>query len=199
MTFCASTADNTGTKEKDNKIIHEPDANDINKYEKFLVKTEQYTTKGADYHKKYYKYLINIADLIENEKKLTIGEESIGFYYDKRRDKKNELFLGIDIIATIDSTQYYSTYEGIALNYLRNYLPKILDVFNSYEKIFSEQEIVGSVISIKWKIDRAYEMVSIWLDQKDVNRFEKKDLTFDEMIQRSFITNTDDKIIKLIL
>jgi hypothetical protein len=41
-------------------------------------------------------------------------------------------------------------------------------------------------------------MVTMWIDKKDVLRFEKKELTFNEIIQRNIVTNTEGKVIKLL-
>ena len=192
ISFCASPE----TKEKEKLIIT---GNETPAYEKYLVSSDQYTTKGSEYQKKYLQYLLGIARVITEEKKITVYEKSIGFYYDKREERKDKLYLGIDISAQIDSTLYYSTYAGIALAQLRKYLKDILSVFQAGRKIFEEKEIVGSVITIRWERDNIPEAVSIWIAQNDADKYEQEKLTLDELIQRNFITNTEGKIIKLLL
>ena len=173
--------------------------NNNSPYEKYLVSSGEYTTKGSEFHDKYLQYLLGIARIIVEEKKIPVIDKSIGFYYDKREERKDKLYLGIDISAQIDSTLYYSTYQGVALAQFRKYLKDIIDVFLAGRKIFTEKEIVGSVISIRWERDKAVEMVSIWIDQNDAVKYEEDKITFDELIQRNFITNTEGKIIKLLL
>ncbi len=61
-----------------------------------------------------------------------------------------------------------------------------------------EKEVVGSVIGIRWEREKTTEIVTIWITKSDVIRYEMKELTFDEIIQRNFVTNTEGKIIRLL-
>ncbi len=169
------------------------------KYDIFLVEYGQYTTNGAEYHNKYFKYLVGIARWLIEEKKINISENSIGFYYDKREDSKNKLYLGIDIWTSVDPGLVDSGYSEIALAQLQKYLDDVLYVIQSCRTIFSEKEIFGSVIAVAWDRGDVRDTVSIWIDQKDVDRYEKKELTFNELIQRNFVTNSEGRIIKLLL
>ncbi|MBN2038429.1 MAG: hypothetical protein JW864_00190 [Spirochaetes bacterium] len=191
--FCSSPE-----KKEEEKITVIPE-NAGPGFEKYLVNTEQYTTKGEVYHRKYLKSLLGIARVVTEDKGISVYEKSIGFYYDKREDRKDKLYLGIDISSQIDSTLYYSTYSGIALAQFRKYLKDIIYIFHTEKNIFSEEEIIGYVITIRWERDSVMEMVSIWIKEDDADAFAQNKITFDELIQRNFITNTDGKIIKLLL
>ncbi|MBN2400884.1 MAG: hypothetical protein JXN64_00645 [Spirochaetes bacterium] len=189
-----SSADN-----REEKIIkYTEDKNKSVLYEAYLVNPDNYTTTGAEYHRKYYPYLIGIARAVTEEKQIVIAEKSIGFYYDKREDKKNKLYLGIDIIAQFDSALPNTTYQGVALTQLKKYLDDVLYIMQSCKSIFLEKDIVGSVIGIRWKREKATEIVTIWISKNDIIRYEIKELTFDEIIHRNFITNTEGKIIRLL-
>jgi hypothetical protein len=184
---------------REEKLLKYSDDNDKkSKYEIYLVNPDNYTTIGAEYHIKYYQYLIGIARSVTEEKNISIAEKSIGYYYDKREEKKNKLYLGIDINVPLDKTFNNSAYQVTALSQLRKYLTEILYILQSCKTIFSEREIVGSVIGIRWVRETITEAVTIWIDKHDVIRFEAKELTFDEVIQRNFITNTEGKIIRLL-
>jgi hypothetical protein len=184
---------------REEKILqYSKDKDKINKYEIYLVNPENYTTMGTEYHSKYYPYLIGIARAVAEDKKIVLAEKSIGFYYDKREDNKNKLYLGIDINAQYDTALTNPNYEVIALALLKKYLNDILYVLQSCKSIFLEKEIIGSVIGIRWEHDKTIEIVSIWITKNDVIRYEMKELTFDEIIQRNFVTNTQGKIIRLL-
>jgi len=193
LTTCSS-ADS-----REEKILkYSEDKDKANKYEIYLVNPENYTTMGAEYHHKYYPYLIGIARAVAEDKKFNVVEKSIGFYYDKREDKKNKLFLGIDINAQFDTAILNPNYQVTALTQLKKYLNDMLFVLQSCKSIFLEKGVVGSVIGIKWEREKSIEIVTIWISKEDVIRYEMKELTFDEIIQRNFVTNTEGKIIRLL-
>jgi hypothetical protein len=184
---------------REEKILkYSEDKNLVNKYAIYLVNPDSYTTAGAEYHNKYYPYLIGIARSVAEEKKIAVIEKSIGFYYDKREDNKNKLYLGVDINAPYDSSVNNPNYQLIALSQLKKYLGDILYVLQSCKSIFSEKEVMGSVIGIRWEHEKAIDTVTIWISKSDVVRYEMKELTFDEIIQRNFVTNTEGKIIRIL-
>lgn len=188
----------TSADSREEKILkYSVDKEKISKYEVYLVNPELYTTIGVEFHKKYQQYLIGIARYVAEEKNISIMEKSIGFYYDKREKKTNKLYLGIDIIVKLDPSEQ-PAYEVVALDQLRKYLNDMLYILQSCKSIFAEEEVVGSVIGVRWEREKTTEMVTIWIDKKDVLRFEKKELTFNEIIQRNIVTNTEGKIIKLL-
>ncbi len=184
---------------REEKILkYSEDKDKANKYAIYLVNPENYTTAGAEYHNKYYPYLIGIARTVAEEKKIILIENSIGFYYDKREDNKNKLYLGVDINAQNDSSNINANYQAAALSQLKKYLGDILFVLQSCKSIFTEKEVMGSVIGIRWQQDKTVNAVTIWISKNDVARYEMKELTFDEIIQRNFVTDTEGKIIRIL-
>jgi hypothetical protein len=169
----------------------------VKNYEDYLVKTFQYTTRGEYYHKKYHNYLIGIARYISEEKRLSIVENSIGFYYDKIQNIRTKLYLGIDIKIESSPEGAHPSYFGVAAALIKTYLREVLQVIFSCKTIFQEGEIIGIVIGFRWQGDFRNEIVNVWIDKDDVLKFEKTLLTFEEIIERNIITDTEGKIIKL--
>ncbi len=189
---CASTSERE-------KTLLVSSAKESPKFEELLVLPEQYTTSGVVYHKKYHKCLTAIAAVLTEEHKLTVLPHSIGFYYDKRENVKDKLYLGIDISVPLDASYKFSSYEGIAVAILENYLKDILTVVHSCTSVFTESEILGTVIGFKWDNGGRAESINIWIDKRDVTRFENMQLTLKELISKSAITNTSGKLIRLLL
>jgi hypothetical protein len=196
--FIILTSCSSADSREEKILIYSEDKNQANKYAIYLVNPDNYTTIGAEYHNKYYPYLIGIARAVAEEKKITLIEKSIGFYYDKREDKKDKLYLGIDINAKNDPAINNANYQVIALSQLKKYLNDILYVLQSCKSIFLEKDVIGSVIGIRWEHDKTLETVTIWISKSDVARYEINELTFDEIIQRNFVTNTEGKIIRIL-
>lgn len=193
LSTCAST------DKREKKILDYAESGEagVDKYEVFLVDIDKYTTGGADYHKKYHKYLIGIARIAIEENKLNVTEKSIGFYYDKKENIQNKLYLGLDISAGQDPLLQYSSYEQAAVFYLNKYLKDILYILNSCKTVFAEKGIFGTVIGIGWSMSNKSESVTIWIDRKDIISFENNKTTFKELIQKNYVTNTEGKIIML--
>ena len=148
------------------------------RYDDCLVQSDQYTTNGAYYHKKYYTYLIGIAGRIADTRKATVAKHSIGFYYDKKENRKERLYLGVDIIIPPDQDGKEVPYGKKAAMVLDEYLRDVMDVIHSCTAIFLEKEIVGMVIGFQWEAGGHSEYINIWIDEKDVLRFENSQLTF---------------------
>jgi len=182
------------TTEREQKILDLYTDQNKDKYADLLVDVQNYTTSGAEYHKKFYKYLIGIAGDIVEKKKLSIEKASVGFYYDKKSGDRSKLYLGLDI-----NTQAYfeQPYETVAVNLIRKNLRDVIQTINSCRSIFSENEIVGMVLGWKWNAKTAREHVSVWIYKEDFIKFEDGMITFDELVQRSTIANTTGRVIKL--
>ncbi len=166
-------------------------------YDQYLIKQKQYTSSGVVFHKRYYKYLRGVAKMIIDEKKYHIVRNSIGFYYDKKSHDKSKLYLGLDLDVEPDSELVVSKYGNRALSLLKKYTPELLKVVFSCESIFSEDDVVGIVIGLRWKVYGEAEVVNIWVDKKDIIRFEKTELSLSEIIDRNVITDTNGKVIRL--
>ena len=181
---------------REKAILNNTDT-DISIYDTYLVKIKQYTTNGVHYHKKYHKHLIGIARIIMNEKRLSIAKNSIGFYFDTKESAKNRLYLGLDINIPHRSNFDNTPYSKIAIALLKENITNILHTIHSCRSIFTEKEIVGMVIGLLWKTKGSEELLSIWIDKRDVLRYEENKLTLNELILRNPITNNEGKIIRL--
>lgn len=182
------------TTEREQKILDYYTDHNKEKYADLLVDTQRYTTSATEYHNKFLRFLIGIAgDIVEN-KKLAVEKGSVGFYYDKKSGDRNKLYLGLDIDTR---GSYEQPFEHIAVSLLRRNLRDVVQTINSCRSIFSENEIVGMVIGWKWTSKGVREHVSVWILKDDFIRFEDGMITFDELVQRSFVTNTAGRVIKL--
>lgn len=181
--------------ERERVILNYPPEK-VKSYEYYLVKTSQYTTNGEYYHKKYHNYLIGIARYLSEEKKLSIVENSIGFYYDRIENIRTKLYLGVDLKIENIPGGAHSTYFGVAAALIKRNLEEVLQVIFSCKTIFLEREIIGIVVGFQWKGDFKNEIVNVWIEKDDVLKFEKNLLTFEEIIERNIITDTNGKIIK---
>jgi hypothetical protein len=188
------TGSGTTDKKREDKILKQYSKEQDNKYKNLIVDIKKYTTNGAVYQEKYYKLLIGVAVDIVDNKKLEIVRGSIGFYYDRKSQHRNRLYLGLDIDTGITDD---NAYGRVAVELLKKYIREISDTVNSCRSIFEEEEIVGMVIGFKWRSYTRAEQVNIWINEDDIIRFEKRNLTLDGLIQKSTITNTYGNIIRL--
>ncbi len=182
------------TTEREQKILDYYTDRNKDKYADLLVDVQYYTTSGAEYHKKFYKFLIGIAGDIVEKKNLSIEKGSVGFYYDKKSGDRNKLYLGLDINT---QANYDQQYETVAVSLIRKNLKDVVQTINSCRSIFSENEIVGMVIGWKWNAKGAREHVNVWIFKDDFIRFEDVMITFDELVHRSTVTSTTGRVIKL--
>jgi hypothetical protein len=182
------------TTEREQMILDLYTDQNKDKYADLLVDVQNYTTSGAEYHKKFYKYLIGIAGDIVEKKKLSIEKGSVGFYYDKKSGDRGKLYLGLDINT---QASYEQPYETVAVNLIRKNLKDVVQTINSCRSIFSENEIVGMVLGWRWNTKAAREHVSVWIYKEDFIRYEDGMITFDELVHRSTIANTAGRVIKL--
>jgi hypothetical protein len=198
LSTCGSKSIKTDNGEpankREDKILKQYSKEQDNKYSDLIVDIKKYTTNGAVYQKKYYKLLIGVAVDIVDNKKLRIVRGSIGFYYDKKSRHRNKLYLGLDIDTGLTDDNQYGR---VAVELLKKNIREISDTVNSCRSIFQEKEVVGMVIGLKWRSSSRTEQVNLWINEDDIIRFEKRNLTFGELIQKSTITNTRGNIIKL--
>ncbi len=182
------------TTEREKKILDFYTDQNREKYADLLVDVQRYTTSATEYHNKFMRYLIGIAGDIVEKKKLAIDKGSIGFYFDKKSGDRNKLYLGLDIDTKGNFDQ---PFENVAVSLIRRNLRDVVQTINSCRTIFSENQIRGMVIGWKWTSKGAPEHVSVWILKDDFIKFEDDMITFDELVQRSFITNTMGRVIKL--
>lgn len=169
----------------------------IKTYEDRLVDLDTYTTDGKQYHQKYKKHLIGIAQFLAEKKKLPAVKNSIGFYFDKKANIRSRLYLGVDIRISVNEFIKGRSYNDGAVIILKRHLKNVLYVLFSCRTIFSEKEVVGVVIGFYWSRGSVNEMINIWIDEKDVILYEKGMITMKEILERNVITDTKGKIIRL--
>ena len=194
-----SSAQCETTSEREKSIL-DFSKSEAGRYQDLLIDPGQYTTNGSVYHEKYRNHLIGIARSLSADYKFTILRNSIGFYFDKKLNQRDRLYLGIDMEIPLDeATHSGSSYQHIAVTALETYLKDVLAVINSCATIFGEGEIIGMVVGFHWKIRDQRHSITIWIDERDVVRYENRQLTMKELISRSYITNTEGKLIRLLL
>jgi hypothetical protein len=182
------------TTEREQKILDYYSDQNKDKYADLLVDVQHYTTAGAGFHEKFYRYLIGIAGDIVEKKNLAVEKGSIGFYFDKISGDKNKLYLGLDIDT---KAGYDQPFETVSVSLVRRNLKDIVQTINSCRAIFGEDGIVGMVIGWRWNAKAAREHVSVWILKDDFIRYEDGMITFEELVQRSAVTNTAGRIIRL--
>lgn len=168
-------------------------------YGKYLVDVDSYTTSGSVYHKKYVEYLYGVAKILATEKSMAVGEKSIGFYYDKKENRKDKLFLGVDLSVPDQAVLPSETYEKNARVMIGAYLKDVMGVMHSCTAVLAENEIKGTVIGLVWRRGGAKELINVWILKEDLALFYRNSLTLSELVIRSTVTNTDGRIIRLTL
>ena len=152
---------------------------------KFLVNPENYTTDGGIYQKKYQSNLISIIDRVKYS--MNIGEESVGFYHDKKAGNRQKLYVGIDIII---ENAAGADYGVRAKTVIYDNLVPVMESVNTQKVLFKEERIAGMVVSFKWK---GGEQINVWINAADVERFINRGMTLDELVQRSGLTDREGK------
>jgi hypothetical protein len=166
----------------------------INKYKDLLVDIREYSTNGGYYQKKYEKNLLYMAGEIVEDQDLEVSKGSVGFYHDKISAKRDRLFLGIDINIEKDNALDYGKFS---VNIIKENVNGIIDLMYKYNFILSENEIVGIVISFKWKDGKNLQHINVWMKKEDILLFYNRGITINELYQRSTTTNSNSKIILL--
>jgi len=198
---CASgqVTDDSGNGNGKKLIKHNGSTNIINpdgskKYSDLLVNIKSYSTNGAYYQNKYESQLLTLAGDITEGQDLDVSKESIGFYYDKKSERRDRLFFGVDINTQRDSKLDYGRFS---VKLIKESVSGIIDSMYKYKTILNENEIVGIVIGFRWTEGSSAQQVNIWIKKEDINLFYDGKITQNEMYQRSTITNTAGKIILL--
>lgn len=185
-----------GATTKNNYDVKSYDKNNINQYERYLVSETDYTTGAVAYHKKYKESLYSLVEMFLNTKKFEIVDKSLGFYYDQKKGT-NHYYLGFDMICNSENVLSDQSYEINGRRMIKIYYKSILEVMNSYEKIFDEEEIDGVVIGLVWKRNGRNETLNIWTSKNDIKDLFDNKRTFRELVIRSTVTDGQDRIIRL--
>ncbi len=191
---CASGSNQVNSLEHENII--EPVINlvEVNKYSEYFVDINSYSTNGDFYQKKYEKEIISIvASLIENHE-MEIFKNSAGFYFDKKANIRNRLYLGFDFETVKDNNLDYGRYSTFLI---KENVAVIMDEVFRLSRILNEEEVAGLVIGFKWQDGRSNSLVNIWIKKEDMILARELKITINEMYQRSTITNNEGKIILL--
>jgi hypothetical protein len=166
-------------------------------YEQYLVKQDQYTTRGNLYHQKYRDHLIGIARISSEKYRLRVMKNSIGFYHDKKSRDAGKLFLGVDFLVEPDADTADYRYGNMVGHLLRKHLTDFLYITQSCGTLFGEKEIVGSVIGMRWDDGGKNQLFNFWIDAKDAELYERHRITLAELIERNTITNAEGQVIRL--
>ncbi len=166
----------------------------VEKYADLLVDPERYTSSGRVYHEKYRKYLIAIGAELVEDKSLKVSKGSIGFYFDRKSDSRDRLYLGIDLEMGISTSERY---QDAAASYADTTLKQVMETVNTCISVFREKNIVGMVIGFKWLRSGNEEHVNIWIVEDDVILFERGKLTLQEVVVRATVTGMTGAIIRL--
>lgn len=191
---CASGKNQVSLDDYEDKIEPVTDLVEVNKYSIYLVDINSYSTNGAFYQKKHEKEIISIvASLIESYE-MEISKHSAGFYFDKKSNIKNRLYLGFDFEVVKDNNLDYGRYSTSLIK--ENVAVVMNEVFR-FSRILNEKEVAGLVIGFKWQDGRSNSLVNIWIKKEDMILARESKITINEMYQRSTITNSEGKIILL--
>lgn len=167
---------------------------DSKKYNDLLVDLKSYSTNGGLYQTKYEKLLLSLAGEIVEGQDLDVSKGSIGFYYDKKSERRDRLFFGVDINTVKEGPLDYGRFS---VKLIKENVSGLVDLMYKYKVILTENEVVGLVIGFKWIESGNPQQVNIWIRKDDLQPFYEGKITLNEMYQRSTITNTNGKIILL--
>lgn len=193
FTMCA-TAEVKNEKYDINKYAGKSSA-----YSKYLVSLDSYTTIGSVYHKKYEETLYGIAKIFIDEKKFVINEKTIGFYYDKKENRKDRLYFGADFTVSQSVVSDDADYEKNVRSVLKNYLLPSMEVMHSCPEVLKENDVKGVVFGYIWERNKQRELVNIWIMKEDLVAFFKNEITLTEIVIRSVVTNTEGRIFRIAL
>ena len=183
-------ADASSRNEKD--VKKEKNEKKEKKDKSYFIDPDKYTTDGAKYQQKYKSSLQSIISALLRSN-MVIKEESVGFYFDKQSDNK-KLYVGLDLMVDSVSGKDYGARAG---SVIKSNVKYVMDTIISQKAFFDEEQITGIVIGFLWKEKNVDEQVNIWIQSSDAMRCRNNELTLDELIHRSFLTNAQGRIIIL--
>lgn len=164
-----------------------------NKKPNFFIDPDKYTTDGVIYQQRYKRNLQGIINtLLKSD--MVIKEQSVGFYFDKKSNNPQRLYVGLDLIVNDIAGADYGLRAKTALDKNLRY---VMEAIHSQREFFKEEQIVGFVIGFVWTNANVNEQINIWIQSADAERYKNNELTYDETIQRSYLTNSQGRIIIL--
>jgi hypothetical protein len=179
---------------RDDDIIVPVKEEEKERLSSYLVDINSYSTNGAYYQKKYEREIISVIVSLTENYEFDIARRSTGFYFDKKSNITDRLYLGFDVEVLKDNNLDYGRY---ATSLIKEHIPVIMSGFLRYSSLFKEREIAGLVIGFKWKEGSLNRQVNIWIKKEDMFLARESKITINEMYQRSSITNSEGKIILL--
>jgi hypothetical protein len=206
MITCETTQNRATNENKVDIPIEEPEdsyseknyeAKNPNRYELYLVAIENYTTNGDVYHRKHKQYLLGIAEILTEKYSYKIKNNTIGFYYDKVENRKDNLYLGLDIVSDQSKLVSGEGYFESGRRMINEYLKDVLDTVHRYEVILGENEVNGAVVGLLWYRNGRGELINVWLAKQNINEYFNNQLTFNELILKATITDNNGKKIRL--
>lgn len=187
------------TLPEDKYSVNNYEAEQPDKYERFLVAIEDYTTNGDYYHKKHKKYLLGIAEILTSKHGYKLKPGTIGFYFDKVENKKSKLYLGLDVVCEQAKLKGGEGYYETGRRMIDEYLGNTLMTVHRYDDIFSENEVEGAVVGLFWYRAGKGEFINVWLPKQNINEYFNDQLTFNELVLKATVTDINGKKIRLTL
>ncbi|TAL39173.1 MAG: hypothetical protein EPN93_02205 [Spirochaetes bacterium] len=163
-----------------------------------LAEPEKYTGGGAALHRKYERCLLAVAYVLTGKKKLAVARGSIGLYHDRKEARGNRFYLGMDIAAPRGSYGGKDPFEKSALRILEAHLGDVIAVAHSCTSLFSEESVAGMAVRFLWEGPGGADSLVVWMDERDLRKYEKSELLLKELIGKSGITDAKGKLVRLI-
>lgn len=162
-------------------------------YASYLVPQERYTTAGGDLQKKHRPRMLQLAQRLETHRSILISKETLGFYYDRKADDRNRLYLGFDI----DAGSYSEDAMEIGPNLIMGYAPEVISVVCNFRDILDEPKVHGMVVALHWKRTYGTDKLTLWIDREPCERYLAKKITLKELLRQSTVTDKNGRVILL--
>lgn len=163
------------------------------KFSSYLIDVNLYTGGGDVLHKKYTGELQCLVMVMIEQQDLPLVKQTTGFYHD-RLAGNSRYYIGFDVTAEYDSSLDYGRF---CTRLIRENVSGIAEEAAGLEKVFSERDVAGMVVTFRWIRENSEGSVTIWMKKEDLRLFNNDKITASELYQRSTITNTSGKVILL--
>ena len=191
-TNCASAQESSGGNQ-----IPKPEEAAASDYGKYLVNIDAYTSSGSVYHRKHQALLLTAVRDLVDKKGLDLLPGSVGFYFDRRMNVREQLFLGYDFTGDPELAKTASSYADAVRAMLSRYFPDLLSQYQLLAPILKETSVNGIVIGVKWAQAGRVESMNLWVLKDDLERYVSKELTFKELVIRATLTDSSGRIVRI--
>lgn len=164
------------------------------KFSSYLIDVNLYTGGGDVLHKKFMSELQCLAMVMVEQQDLELVKQTAGFYHDRLAASMSSYYIGFDVTAEYDSSLDYGRF---CTRLIRENVSGIAEEAAGLEKVFSESNVAGLVVTFRWNRENQEGSVTIWMKKEDLRLFNTDKITASELYQRSTITNTAGKVILL--